>query len=651
MDLRKGLAAVAAALLALAVWMWSAARPSSAPLDAPAPERSAPAASAELADPDAPVAAREGLAQPETATTPVRAVERGLRVRSTSGLGLPAFEWRAPDAAWQRVELDGDGRARELPPAPCEVRALGHVVAVLEPDVEELALEPDVLVRLLASDLRGCAREIDVHDPFLLDSQRGTELDRRRPNLGLWGFVADDEWVAAVSAESVLREFGDRELRIVLYRRDGRRTDVVLDTASGLRVDWPVPCDDIVPTAPLRVTVVRPDGLAEGAIEVHVGRTGTWYEDTQRETYPWGFVLHAPIGAWGPKLVLAEGEDELEFEGVPLGIAHGVVAQNTTSKAYGFVQFVHDGTPRSLDLRPPLRVRGRLLDARDDTAIPRASVVWQCMSDGEKVTGWRAEAFDAVLADDGSFDLAGPMTPPAPPSRPMEPPGILAVHIESPGFQTLELEREIGAARVIDLGDLRLDARAPDLVLAPGHGLTPEQVDWMGFEIAGQPGRSWGLRWGNLAPDGALELHYREKDLERMALPASDPKAKATPDWSTAEALMLYVLDDDAPVRAFERDAQGRYAAVEMRRYACTFEVEPTASELNWWFGWEWKGLFGVCVSATRPAAGEPLRIELVAPARGARLGWVSREGGRSGVLRPDELAPFSDAMPVFVLR
>lgn len=123
------------------------------------------------------------------------------------------------------------------------------------------------------------------------------------------------------------------------------------------------------------------------------------------------------------------------------------------------------------------------------------------------------------------------------------------------------------------------------------------------------------------------------------------------PDWSAARALILYAQDESAPVRAFERDAADRWVAVALRRHALEFQVEPSASERTWSIGWEWNGLFAVCVKFTNPAPGDTLQVELHAPVEGARLAWAGRDPGRGGELPPSALVPLADALPALVLR
>jgi hypothetical protein len=569
----------------------------------------------------------------------------GVRVLSSSGLPLPFIDWRSTGGAWTRVPLAEDGRMPVHSPAPCELRAPGHGNAELEPGISHLVLDPDVLFVVRAPDLRRCMHRIDVDDPYLADEQRGTAEDRRRPEIAVWGFVSDSEWVVALSAEGVLRELGQPELRIMARLRDGRRLDAEVRATSGNRGSWDVPCAEGVAASALRVAVERIAGDPRGSVRVQLLGPDLGHDAGWIETYPWGRVWHAPTEFIHQKAELAADQDELEFELVPQGIEITVLAQDLESKAYGRTLIVHDDAPCRVRLIPPLRVTGRLLDLHDGTPLTRAALAWNCRVDGDPVFGWTAEAHDAELASDGSFALTGPMSPPGNPSMPLDPPGDLWLRVEAPGYQPLELERDLDGARDVDVGELQLVRRVPELVLAPGHGLRPEQVDWTDFEIAGQPGRGRNVRWGRLVEDGALELHLLEEEVQ-PSRPSRTP-----PDWSTAHALILYVQDDAIPVRAFERDPDGRYAAVELHRHELVFGVEPSASERNWLIGWEWKGLFAVCAGFTRPEAGENLKVVLHAPAQGAQIAWMGRGPNSSGERRPTDLAPLRGTPPAHVLR
>jgi hypothetical protein len=644
MQERLRIAWIGIGALALVAGLWLILR---APQSAPAVSADAgvvrddPAATpADLRTPPEPIAARDSV-EVAADTIPAAQVDgasEGLRILSSSGLELPFVDWRGEGGDWRRVTLE-DGRPLEALDAPCEVRAPGHVASELEVEVFELTLEPDALFTLRAPELRRCTRSIDVDDPFLLPSDHGTSKDHRRPEVAVWGFLSDSEWAVALSPESVLRELRHPELRIEIGMRDARRVDAVVRASSGSRWSWDVPCADTVAGAPLEITIERLADEASGSVRLFVGTNGT--RNVVSEGQTWGTVHRYPVGYFGETREVAAHSDEFEFERVPLGLPTTLVAQDSSTMAYGRTLFVHDGTPQRVTLRPPLRVTGRLLDQRDRAPLERASIVWACRVDGKGAFGWRAEAFDAELASTGSFALAGPMTPPGNSDMPLEPPGSLWVRIEAPGFEALELDRELGDAREIDLGEVLLVPRTPEMVLAPGHGLVPRQVTWNSFEIAGQPGHWWEVRWGRLAEDGALELHFGDEERDR---------ARPPPDWSTARALILYVQDDDIPVRAFERDPEGRYAAVEMDRHELVFQVEPSASERIWRIGWEWNGLFAVCTGVSRPAPGDAVYVAFSAPLS-AQLAWVGEERGQRGARQPTDLVPLTDAMPVLVLR
>lgn len=642
---------IAGLLLVLGLWFTLRA-PGSAPV-APAgvgsasgpPARAAPDLRAPVPEPEARVAVPE-LESPGTiaAAEVGVAVPDGLRVRSSSGLALPFVDWRTTGGAWTRVALWDGGRLPVPLPAPCDVRASGHRSAVFEAGSTEIVLEPDALLLLRAPHLRRCVQELEIEDPFLERGRAGSAEDVRRPEVAVWGFLSDSEWAVAVSAEAVLREFGLDGLSVSVFMRDGRRFGVAFHATSGNAGTWNVPCEDLLPASPLAMVVARLPTASRRAVRIQLSGPDI-YRDGSKEFLPWGIVWHMPLESWHEIRELSLEQDRIEFPVAPLGMEITAVAQDLESYAYGRTVFVHDGTPRYVELLPPLRVGGRLVDRLEGTPVARAALYWQCRVEGQAVFGWHAQAHDAELGADGSFLLAGPMTAPGASSMPLEPPGKLWLRVEAAGYRVLELERELNGVRELDVGELLLERRVPELVLAAGHGLTPRQIAWMRFEIAGQPGRSWEVRWGRLAADGSLELHFADPETGKER-PSEPP-----PDWSTAQALILYAQDDRIPVRAFERDPDGRYAAVEMRRHEIEFAVEPSASDLIWSIGWEWRGLFAVCTGVTRPAAGETVRVTLHAPADGARLAWVGRERGEHRGPRPSDVVPLADAMPALVLR
>jgi len=576
------------------------------------------------------------------------AAERGTpRFLSSTGLNLRFVDWRAARGDWQRVELAEGGRPVQAPKAPCEVRAPGHLAAILAERSAQLVLEPDALLVLSAPELRECTRSIDVDDPFLSDSMLGTPEDNRRREVCTYGFLSESEWAVALSAEAVLRVMNQEELRIVLRWADERRADVLFDAVPGARGRWDVPCDAFVPGAPLNVAIERLPRERRGEVQVFVARLDSGPADASRQFYDWGEVLYYPADPFDEQRGLDPDRDELDFGFVPTGVPLALVAQDPVSKAYGRLLFEHDGSPRRLTLGQAFRVFGRLLDARDGAPLSRASLVWECRVGGERHWGWFAEAPSCDLSPDGSFELRGPRDPPVRRETPLDPPGSLWLRAESPGFEPLEVERAIGAARELDLGDLRLAPRAPDLVLAPGHSLSAASLEWSELQVAGQPSKDWNVRWGSLGLDGSMGIHIDDGELRDLRA-----RGETGRPWSEPSGLVLYLPGDSSgPVRAFECAPDGRYRAVEQRRFELELQVDPSACDRNWRIGWEWRGLFAVCERVDRPPAGDPLRVSFSAPVEGARLAWVGVEPGARGYFEPTDLVRLGSVLPGLVLR
>jgi hypothetical protein len=175
-----------------------------------------------------------------------------------------------------------------------------------------------------------------------------------------------------------------------------------------------------------------------------------------------------------------------------------------------------------------------------------------------------------------------------------------------------------------------LKSLAPQIVLAPGHGLTPKSIEWSSMHTWSSSVLMWDLRNGVIESDGSMEIHVLEDDAsvpEHRAFVAAAP-----PDWSCVATpwpaepprwLTLYVLLDNLEGdRLFERGTDGRYAAAPRREMDLVLEcgVAPPEGK-GWWLGWKRGELWGALGVAVPNVVGNVVRSHVSVP-EDASLYW-----------------------------
>jgi hypothetical protein len=642
--MRIGLALLAAVVVLIALWwIFGTSGPDPRALEAhvvPA-ERDAPALQPNVE------AHVDDARQPLGSAVDVHADDAGasteasdtIRIRSSTGLTLRWAEVERPHGTWTLLELQHGLCERSLVEGAEELRAPGHVGVVPQPGVSEIVLDPDALLRIHAEGLRGCVRTLEPQDIRLAERDSQGELTLR-PSLRraiAWGWLSDDEWVVAASPDLLLDD-AKKEVDLDVHWRDGRRGWIYFRASHGAREHWEIPCELRVPGLPLRIRVRRPDGLPRGQVSVALDHptqstdAGWWIE------FPWGFA-----GGWSDdrfyeKASIEAGSDELTLAFAPTTTLV-LTARDETSSAYGRMSFVHDGSPRTIDLRPPFELHGRLLSDATSAVVPHADLACELSEDGEEpIWGWHLHARDLPTDAEGDFLLRGPVALLRTEELPLEVPSNLLLRVEAPGFEPFEQVFETHHAPLLDCGEIRLIRRAGDLVLAPGHDLEPAKLEWYDVETSGDPALYWDVRDARLEPDGALAIFLVRDEEDPRLLSVRPGQARAWPDPPPKHCL-VYALDETGP-RAFELDDAGRYAAVEMRQHDIDFDCTQVVDRTNWHIGWVWRGLPGGCAQIQAAQTGEIVHIRLQAPAEGADLfwsttGWSPTEPGARGGLMP----------------
>ena len=538
--MRIGLALLAAVVVLIALW-WIFGSPGPGPraLEAhvvPA-EREAPAHQPNIE------AHVDDKRQPLRAAVDVHADDVGastetsdtIRIRSSTGLILRWAEVERPHGTWTLLELQHGLCERSLVEGAEQVRAPGHVGVVPQPGVTEIVLDPDALLRIHAEGLHGCMHALEPQDIVVERDSQGEVI--LRPSLRraiAWGWLSDDEWVVAASLDLLL-DNAKKEVDLDVYWRDGRRGWIYFRASHGARERWEIPCDLRVPGLPLRIRVRRPDGLPRGQVSVALDHptqstdAGWWIE------FPWGFA-----GGWSDdrfyeKASIEAGSDELTLAFAPTTTLV-LTARDETSSAYGRMSFVHDGSPRTVDLRPPFELHGRLLSDATSAVVPHADLTCELSEDGEEpMWGWQLGARDLPTDAEGDFLLRGPVALLRTEELPLEVPSNLLLRVEAPGFVAFEQVFETHHAPLLDCGEIRLIRRAGDLVLAPGHGLEPAKLEWYDVETSGDPALYWDVRDARLEPDGARDLPCPGRG--RSAAPLRAPRPGSSVARPSAQAL------------------------------------------------------------------------------------------------------------------
>jgi hypothetical protein len=494
---------------------------------------------------------------------------------------------------------------------------------------EEIVLEPDALLVLEASGLKACVSSIRPYD------QAEGEISMRPPlrRAIAWGWISDDRWALAVGSDLIYDANGaDRLGEAALRWRDGRRADVQLSAEAGARGSWTVPCDQVFPFAPLDVRIVRPDESGAGRLELCLRRIVEADTDGHGEQHPWGRVIFYGRDVFYLREQLAAGEPVMHFDSVPTGSRLLLAALDEATHAYGRLVFVHDGSPRALELRPAFEIVGRLVSDATSAPIAMTDVEWHFREGKEDLWSWQGYSHSLALAPDGGFASRGPSNPLTSEAAPLDPPSHLVLHVEAPGFEPLERTFDTAGATRFDCGEIRLAPVHGEIVLAPGHGLSAKAVRWEGLMASSAPDIWWNVRDAAPTPEGGLAIFLARSD-EHPDLLRTFAADLAWPSAPAQRILILVLLEDGDEPWAFERGSDGTYSAVPRVQHEIQAECRALPAEgRDWVIGWQWHELWGVTATVPSSKLGQHLALHFSTPAEGATLYWSSQGGPpRSG--------------------
>ena len=421
--------------------------------------------------PEPSTAARDGSAGgaelapgPDPAPRSMAAVDSAtsFRVVSAEGIDLLAVQWRDDDGEWQPANgpaVPRDARA---------VRAAGHGATDVDPAADDVVLTADALLRLECPGL-GAA----VLDP-LLDTQFGPP-DPERAAAAYLGPHGDDALVLAVDTSrwSRAESIGAAHVRVSLRpggalfvdwvaRSQERRTERIALDPSWLDA----------PAQSLRI-VEAPGPPATGDVRrrVEVRLLGDADARQVHRSNRLLVSMHQRLRRWTST---DSHEPTVEIPGVPTG-DEVLVRWRRGDGWYGRLRHTHDGGEATIQLRPPTRILGRVVDESGagiagvepsirfprDGVRPRLSSAWNANRATETD---ESGAFELVLPHEVPFGSPEDALPEAIPTD-----GVLRVR--EPGHATLQRDVALAPGGVVALGDLVLVSTAPHLVVRSGEAL------------------------------------------------------------------------------------------------------------------------------------------------------------------------------------
>jgi len=566
------------------------------------------------------------------ASTPTMPETSGSRVRLRSSAGLPltSAEIEVEPARWKPVEVV-DGACETA--GALRVRAPGHLPSALAD--REVVLEPDALLVLEAPELRGCLATVEPSASLIpMSPQLREEWEATSSSFLTSGFVGTDRWAIAVSSRRASR-FGEGQVYVDFCRKDYRIGWILFRATGGARIRWEFPCNLTTEVAPLDVRVARSAEDSAGDVDLHAWRMGSEPQQLVRQEFPWGTVAMMP-----PKDVfftakVGSGESTARIEGVPLGLRYSLTAGDRATRSYGRVVFDHDGTPRTVEMQGPIVIHGRL-HGPGEIPVRRASFEWSHLHDAaramEDMTAWGGATPGLALPEDGAFEIRSPSRTSPQEGSSLAPPPELLLHIDAPGYEPFEGVVALPARRV-DCGTIVLTPRAPEIVLAPGHGLKVEDLESMWVRMDAVTDLAWFLHSAIARPDGTLALLLEQERKEgegtdalyRCQDPRSESAASSELPKPPSGLIAVHALTRDHGDAgwAFRRKTDGTYEALPRIDVRADVHCRTLPStRRDWTIGWEWNGLWDTCALLGAESEGERRTFDWSFPAQGAKLWW-----------------------------
>lgn len=575
----------------------------------------------------------------------VDAAPAGLNIRSAAGLALACVEIEIEPGRWQRRDLVqgvcDPGPARP----PWNVRAPGHVPSLARQLGDEIVLEADSLLEIVAPGLRSCFRWWGAF------AWLGADLEPSSPEWreAFWmratqGFTSDDRWAIAVNGEG-LNDVIDRPRELTISFKDPthRMVRIQFNAAPGVRASWSPACPPEIDALALDVEIQRPADAPAVALEWVLRMHREVDEPLTWTRYAWGQVAVLPDLEYWAQGKLGAEETHLLVERVPRGEQAELTLHDPISGAHGQARFVNDGTPLRVSVRAGFTLRGKLAVPPGRT-LPKSA--WfrfgarrEPPDDANRLGPYATSLPTVALTTEGEFEVRGP--------QPMYPmtwigtpaPDVILLEVEAPGFELHHSTWPLGEATRVDCGTLELVPSGAGIVLAPGHGLKASH--FINFVHTG-PGKDqvWRVNRGRDEADGSMTLVFLDRQVERTSLPGMAAK--------DVDALMAAC--SGPLVRAFVRGADGRFARVEEEDYEVKVVLDPPlARDMRGQIAWSWRGMPQQLTGLHAKDPAEPRLLQFRAPRDGVDLSWSITDGtsdGRRAGIVPLNATPMTVTLP-----
>ncbi|MEM9380095.1 MAG: hypothetical protein AAGB93_09130 [Planctomycetota bacterium] len=542
------------------------------------------------------------------------------RVVSSEGIELRCVQWCGEDRAW--VSAEGAVVPREAR----AVRAAGHGATEVDATADEVVLSADALLRLECEGLGASAL-----DP-LLDTQFGPP-DSERAAAAHLGPQGDDALVLAIDTSRWSRASSIAEAHVRVSLRPGGALFVDWVARAGERRTEPVALDPSwldAPARPLRISEAAgppPAPALERRVEVRL--LGEADARLVHRSDRLLVSMHRRLRRWRP--VDARTPD-VEVAGVPTG-EEVLVRWRRADGWYGRLRHVHDGGDAAIHLRPPARVRGRVVDESGRGIAGVEPSLRFPREDGRPrlVGAWSAHratstdeggAFELVLPHDVPFGDPDEALPESLPAA-----GVL--RIREPGRAPLQREVALAPGADVDLGDLVLASTTPHLVVRHGEAL-PATIYDVGWSVDGA------VRWFAVEETRVLAPDATALVLSAPTLADRDPPG----------AVLL--VGDDAIVgatRVGEVYEAVPSAPLDARIDATGLAPAPAFLRVSI----RWSGVEAQVLGAFRDGHGaNAARVATRVPREGTELFWVERDDDGRRTARP--LGPLGGVEPTIRL-
>lgn len=541
-----------------------------------------------------------------------------LHVSSSVGLPLLSVEGRIGEGEWQRADLlDGTLEIESDSPA-FRLRAAGHLETEVPAGAREVVLVPDALLTIESPHLRPRVRGLGVFQ-HARASMAGDDFERllRIQGEGVLAEFPDADHLLVAFSPARLAEAYPGDVEVEFACQDGPKVELQLHPQSGLRAYWRMPAEDSTRTAPLDLALTD-EGPRPSAIDLKLHALDPDPAGDATLEFAWGRVQLALASLPDFPSAIYGKPDRTRLEGVPLGKRYAVTGTDSNGR-FGRIEFVHDGAERTLVLQAPFTVTGRIVDARDSSALARSDVRcfpverpddrdWFVREDGHDEELGR---FELHLPGSG-WDAQGGAGVLAPPER-------FTLVASAKGHRSRSLEFAWDGKRSVELGPIALAPNARPLVLGSEELGLAGAVDVAALSFGDEPELAWAVKHLVSRGFGEYELELDFADEGGTQLPCTDLRSgeRSTRPF-TREFGELALFSAGGQAFAFRRE-KDEYRGVKRNLHAVRIECEALPDSGVWTIGWSGGGTWA---GFRKVSAKGPVVDTLALPEMATELWW-----------------------------